>query len=45
VSGDFTIDFVPARHLAAASFGEEPLVQVEIAPELPWVMESEKEPD
>ena len=45
VSGDFTIDFVPARHLAAASFGDEPLVQVEIAPELPWVMESEKEPD
>jgi hypothetical protein len=41
----FTIDFIPARHLAAASFADEPLVQVEIAVGLPWIVKEEKEPD
>ena len=42
---DFTIDFILARHLAAPSFGDEPLVQIEIAAELPWILKEEKEPD
>jgi len=42
---DFTIDFIPARQLAAPSFANEPLVQIEIAAELPWIVKEEKEPD
>ena len=41
----FTIDFLPSRALAAKSFEDQPLVQVEITAEVPWVLENEKEPD
>ena len=40
----FTIDFLPTRDLAAPSFVDELLVQIEIAAELPWIVKEEKEP-
>jgi len=43
VGEHFTIDFLPSQDLAAKSFGDQPLVQVEITAEVPWVLE-EKEP-
>lgn len=41
ISEGFTIDFLPARHLAAPSFADQPLVQVEITAALPWIVEEE----
>ncbi len=44
VNDHFTIDFLRKRDLAAESFGEEELVQIEIVAEIPWVLSNEKEP-
>ncbi len=41
----FTIDFLVGRSLAAKSFGNQPLVQVEITAEVAWILKEEKEPD
>lgn len=41
----FTVDFIVSRSLAAKSFGNQPLVQVEITAEVPWILKEEKEPD
>src|SRR5262245_23897975 len=41
ISKSLTIDFIPGRDLAAASFDKEPLVQVEITAELPWIIAEE----
>ena len=45
ISESFTVDFIPAKSLAAASFADEPLVQVEITAQLPWIVKEEQEPD
>ncbi len=45
VNEHFTIDFLVNRALAAKSFENRPLVQVEITAEVPWVLKDEKEPD
>ena len=45
VNERFTIDFLVDRALAAKSFGNQPLVQVEITAEVPWVLKDEKELD
>lgn len=41
----FTVDFLVRGSLAAKSFGNQPLVQVEITAEVPWILKGEKEPD
>ncbi len=41
----FTVDFIVSRSLAAKSFENQPLVQVEFTAELPWILKEEKEPD
>ena len=45
VDEHFTIDFLSDRALAAKSFKNQPLVQVEITAEVPWVLKDEKEMD
>jgi hypothetical protein len=45
VDEHFTIDFLLDRALAAKSFENQPLVQVEITAEVPWVLKDEKEMD
>ncbi len=45
LNGHFTVDFIVSRSLAAESFGNQPLVQVEITAEVPWILKEEKEPD
>jgi hypothetical protein len=45
VGEHFTIDFLVDRALAAKSFENQPLVQVEITAEVPWVLKDEKEMD
>jgi hypothetical protein len=35
---NFTIDFIPNNDLAAKSFENQPLVQIEITVKLPWVL-------
>ena len=45
VGEHFTIDFLVDRALAAKSFESQPLIQVEITAEVPWVLKDEKEMD
>lgn len=40
-----TIDFITKRDLAAKSFGNQPLVQVELTLEVSWLLEGKEEPD
>lgn len=41
----FTVDFLVGSSLAAKSFENHSLVQVEITAEIPWILREEKEPD
>ena len=45
LSEHLTIDFLANRDLAAKSFGNQPLVQVELTFEVSWLLEGEEEPD
>lgn len=40
-----TIDFLLNRDLAAKSFANQPLVQIELQLEVSWLLEKEEEPD
>jgi hypothetical protein len=40
-----TVDFIAKRDLAADSFGNQPLVQVELTLAVSWLLEGEEEPD
>ena len=40
----FTIDFLPGRSLAAKTFGDQPLVQVEVTASIPWMLTGVPEP-
>jgi hypothetical protein len=45
LSENLTIDFITKRDLAAESFANQPLVQVEITLEVAWTLTQEEEPD
>jgi hypothetical protein len=41
----FTVDFLEQKALAAEAFGNQPLVQIELTMEIPWILKEEKEPE
>jgi hypothetical protein len=45
LSENLTIDFMTKRELAAESFANQPLVQVEITLEVSWTLTKDEEPD
>ena len=44
IDDSFTIDFIVGRSLAAKTFGDDPLVQIEVTVEVPWMLDNVPEP-